>query len=296
MDLANPVSPARTGVFVPTPLPSVSTEDPALSLGLNKAVMWSYPIFNRQGGQTYLYVVDVRNGLYVLRYTGPRSAAVDALSFLEGNSNLGDAPALDGVTTPPPGGGGGITFGAVVPASLHMDSVASVGEAERAGEFGGVIDGPVLSKSAPAGPVKIQETSRFGNPGFPANFLLAYFTLDEPVRIQGTPTVDVWVSAPSAPGVTTVPLSVELFVDGSPKLGQPSGTAWDPISLPVDVGPVPTKVTLTLPTVNLTALDSLVLQFGVEAPTAGPQPKNAVVLYGSAGFDSTLSGPMAFAI
>jgi hypothetical protein len=35
--------------------------------------------------------VDIRNGLYVLRYTGPRAGEVSGLTFLEGNSNLGDA-------------------------------------------------------------------------------------------------------------------------------------------------------------------------------------------------------------
>ena len=31
---------------------------------------------------------DIRNGLYVLRYTGPHAAEVNAIQFLEGNSNL----------------------------------------------------------------------------------------------------------------------------------------------------------------------------------------------------------------
>jgi hypothetical protein len=71
-------------------LASVATEDPALSRGPNKVVMWSFPII-RDG---LIYVVDIRNGLFVLRYTGPRSGEVGGISFLEGNSNLGDAGAL----------------------------------------------------------------------------------------------------------------------------------------------------------------------------------------------------------
>jgi uncharacterized repeat protein (TIGR01451 family) len=47
-------------------------------------VMWSYPII-RDG---LIYVVDIRNGLYILRYTGPGAEEVAAISFLEGNSNL----------------------------------------------------------------------------------------------------------------------------------------------------------------------------------------------------------------
>jgi hypothetical protein len=53
-------------------------------------VIWSFPII-RNG---LIYVIDVRNGLYILRYTGPRAREVDGISFLEGNSNLGDAGRL----------------------------------------------------------------------------------------------------------------------------------------------------------------------------------------------------------
>ncbi len=35
-----------------------------------------------------IYVVDVRNGLGVLRYHGPWAGQVDGERFLEGNSNL----------------------------------------------------------------------------------------------------------------------------------------------------------------------------------------------------------------
>jgi hypothetical protein len=69
----------------------VALEDPALSRGPNKVVMWSYPII-RDG---LIYVVDVRNGLYVLRHTGPHADEAGGLTFLEGNSNLGDAVRID---------------------------------------------------------------------------------------------------------------------------------------------------------------------------------------------------------
>ena len=83
---------ARTGFFSPEPLPFVFSEDPALSLGRNKVVMWSFPIIS----EGLIYAVDVRNGLYVLRYTGPGHEQVDGIGFLEGNSNLGDAALLEG--------------------------------------------------------------------------------------------------------------------------------------------------------------------------------------------------------
>ncbi|MFL5799909.1 MAG: LVIVD repeat-containing protein [Actinomycetota bacterium] len=90
IDVSDPGHPVQTGWFSPTPLAAVANEDPALSRGPNKVLMWSFPIV-RNG---LIYVVDIRNGLFVLRYTGPRSDEVSGLSFLEGNSNLGDAGAL----------------------------------------------------------------------------------------------------------------------------------------------------------------------------------------------------------
>jgi hypothetical protein len=89
--VSDPTRPLQTGFFLPDPLEKVATEDPALSLGLNKVVMWSYPIIK----DGLIYVVDIRNGLYVLRYTGPGAEEVAAVTFLEGNSNLGDAQQLD---------------------------------------------------------------------------------------------------------------------------------------------------------------------------------------------------------
>jgi hypothetical protein len=52
--------------------------------------VWSYPIIK----DGLVYVVDIRNGLYILRYKGAQKHAVEAIRFLEGNSNLGDAVRL----------------------------------------------------------------------------------------------------------------------------------------------------------------------------------------------------------
>jgi hypothetical protein len=87
IDLADPLRPRQTAQFLPAPLPAVATEDPALSAGRDKVVMWSYPIVE----DGLILVVDVRNGLYILKYHGPHEAEVAAIRFLEGNSNLGDA-------------------------------------------------------------------------------------------------------------------------------------------------------------------------------------------------------------
>ena len=65
---------------------------PAL-VGGSKVVAWSYPIIYKG----LIYYVDVRNGLYIVKYTGPLHQAVDRITFLEGNSNLGDALRLAGI-------------------------------------------------------------------------------------------------------------------------------------------------------------------------------------------------------
>ncbi|HEX6701692.1 MAG TPA: hypothetical protein VF101_13270 [Gaiellaceae bacterium] len=90
IDVSDPGAPVQAGWFSPTPLGTVANEDPALSRGPNKVVVWSFPII-RNG---LIYVVDIRNGLFVLRYTGPHADEAAAISFLEGNSNLGDAGRL----------------------------------------------------------------------------------------------------------------------------------------------------------------------------------------------------------
>jgi hypothetical protein len=91
IDIANLARPTQTGWFSPNPLTSVATEDPALSRGPNKVVMWSYPIIHNG----LIYVVDIRNGLYLLAYHGKRALEVARIRFLEGNSTLGDAFRLD---------------------------------------------------------------------------------------------------------------------------------------------------------------------------------------------------------
>ncbi|HYI46704.1 MAG TPA: hypothetical protein VE174_14695 [Actinomycetota bacterium] len=97
IDLTDPAKPKQAAEWYPEPLPAVVMEDPVLSSGQDKVVVWSFPII--QDG--LIYVVDVRNGLYILRYKGLYDSEVSATKFLEGNSNLGDALALGGVTNEP---------------------------------------------------------------------------------------------------------------------------------------------------------------------------------------------------
>jgi hypothetical protein len=94
IDVSDPGQPVQAGWFSPTPEATVANEDPALSAGAdarnNKVVMWSFPIVK----DGLIYVIDIRNGLYVLHYTGPHANEVNGIHFLEGNSNLGDAGRL----------------------------------------------------------------------------------------------------------------------------------------------------------------------------------------------------------
>jgi hypothetical protein len=89
-DVTDPAHPVQAGVFAPTleqRPPVVLQEDPLLSAGQDKVAMWSYPIIK----DGLIYITDIRNGLYVLRYTGNHKEEVSQISFLEGNSNQGDA-------------------------------------------------------------------------------------------------------------------------------------------------------------------------------------------------------------
>lgn len=82
VDITDPRKPRQVGQFLPEPIPGVATEDPAL--GGVPITMWSYPIIK----DGLIYVIDIRNGLYVLEYNGPFVEQVRDLDFAEGNSNL----------------------------------------------------------------------------------------------------------------------------------------------------------------------------------------------------------------
>ncbi len=95
IDLADPTHPTQDGFFVPTPdtaqVGEVHTPDPSLEPGSNGVIAWSYPII-RNG---LIYYIDIANGLYIVRYTGPHADEAAPVSFLEGNSSLGDAARLE---------------------------------------------------------------------------------------------------------------------------------------------------------------------------------------------------------
>ena len=90
IDISDPRKPTQAAEFLPEPELYVLQEDPALSAGQDKVVMWSFPVI--QGG--LIYAVDLRNGLYILKYKGSFESEVSRVDFLEGNSNQGDALRL----------------------------------------------------------------------------------------------------------------------------------------------------------------------------------------------------------
>ncbi len=81
IDLSDPTAPSPLAELRPEPIASVAKEDPGLSG--NHVEMWSYPVI----ADGLIYVVDVRNGLYVLRYHGRWGEQISQLRFAEGNSN-----------------------------------------------------------------------------------------------------------------------------------------------------------------------------------------------------------------
>lgn len=82
IDISDPTAPRSLAELRPDPIAAVEHEDPVL--GGSPVEMWSYPVLD--GG--LIYVVDVRNGLYVLGYHGQWGEQITERRFREGNSNL----------------------------------------------------------------------------------------------------------------------------------------------------------------------------------------------------------------
>jgi LPXTG-motif cell wall-anchored protein len=91
VDLRDPANPTGAGFFLPTPNAYSVTPDPALEPGSNGVIAWSYPIVSNG----LVYFIDIRNGLYIVRYSGAHANQVSHVNFLEGNSDVGDAYRLE---------------------------------------------------------------------------------------------------------------------------------------------------------------------------------------------------------
>ena len=154
IDLADPAKPKPAAEFMPQPLPFVETEDPALSQGQDKVVMWSFPIVV----DGLIYVVDLRNGLYILRYKGPHAEEVSSAKFLDGNSNSGDVRRFEynlepgskeAAATQSSKGADGRTVPPALPARACLASPVRVG-AKGVGPFGlGIARGRILLRGGP---------------------------------------------------------------------------------------------------------------------------------------------------
>jgi hypothetical protein len=79
-DVSNAASPVRLAEFRPQ---SVEPGERDRQLGVTSTLTWSYPIV-RDG---LIFVADINQGLYVLRYQGPHQDQVEQVGFAEGNSN-----------------------------------------------------------------------------------------------------------------------------------------------------------------------------------------------------------------
>jgi hypothetical protein len=66
-----------------------------VQLGATPSMTWSYPVISAG----LIYVVDINQGLLVLRYQGPHQDEIGGTAFAEGNSNL-VAPAAMNTATP----------------------------------------------------------------------------------------------------------------------------------------------------------------------------------------------------
>jgi hypothetical protein len=103
-DISDATNPVRLVEFRPQGS-QPGERDP--QLGATLPMTWSYPIV--RGG--LIYVADIDEGLYVLRYGGPHQDELDQLAFSEGNSNLtavraaspSPAPTSSAVTVSPKG-------------------------------------------------------------------------------------------------------------------------------------------------------------------------------------------------
>jgi len=84
LDVSNPQEPRRVAQFVPAGEGSA----PQSYVGSYPVQTWSYPIL-RDG---LLYVADIQSGLYILRYTGPGTEDIAAVSWAEANVMVGQTP------------------------------------------------------------------------------------------------------------------------------------------------------------------------------------------------------------
>ena len=139
-DVSNPSQPVRLAEFRPQGTTPGAVDR---QLGVTPTMTWSYPIV-RDG---LIYVADINQGLYVLRYSGPRQEQLEQVAFAEGNSDLAATlPASSATTVPlatptllaPTAGAGRSptplpTIAVVVVGLLLVGAIVAVGRLRRRG-------------------------------------------------------------------------------------------------------------------------------------------------------------------
>ena len=83
-DISNPRLPMEVGVFVPKPVNNLVE----YFRDSRDVWMWSFPVLHNG----FIYVSDDNNGVYKLRYTGPRANELPEAGTFGSNDNLGRPP------------------------------------------------------------------------------------------------------------------------------------------------------------------------------------------------------------
>ena len=91
--LDDPAQPTRVAEYRAA---GVNPTQRDLQLGTTDTLSWSYPVIVNG----LIYVVDINQGLLILRYEGPHEDEVAGLRFAEGNSNITTAAAAVAHPTP----------------------------------------------------------------------------------------------------------------------------------------------------------------------------------------------------
>lgn len=112
--LDDPSAPVRLAEYRASGVSPVQRD---LQLGVTDTMSWSYPVIFKG----LVYVVDINQGLLVLRYGGTHEAEVTGTEFLEGNSNISRASAPT-AASPSPSATAGSPSPSASPAAVPRSS------------------------------------------------------------------------------------------------------------------------------------------------------------------------------
>ena len=137
--LDDPANPVRLAEIRPSGVTPALRD---LQLGTTDAMTWSYPVIS----SGLVYVVDINQGLLVLRYHGPHEDEVAGTGFTEGNSNIAAAtPATPGASAGATPSSGSTTTGSPAPAvssspaSTRLPIIGGLAVLVLAGLTGGIV-------------------------------------------------------------------------------------------------------------------------------------------------------------